>query len=103
MSLISRLPKGLRILHWVIIVNFLINIIYGTYQIFFVLRPEGAGFGPLGDAAKTMDPNMMMARRLYASEVWITIVGLCLYLALTLYLPRLIAMAKTESVSSISE
>lgn len=85
----ARLPRALKIIHWVIIVNFALNVVYGAYQVFFALAPEGH-FGPLGAAAKTMDPNLLMARRMYAIEVWISIAGLCLYLAITEYLPRLL-------------
>jgi hypothetical protein len=86
-----KLPRFLRILHWVIIVNFLLNIVYGGLQVFVALAPEGSSGLPLFGAARTMDPNLMMARRMYAIEVWISVAGLCVYLALTEYLPRLLA------------
>ena len=34
--------------------------------------------------------EQMTVRRLYASEVWISIAGLAIYLAITEYLPRLL-------------
>ena len=86
----AKLPRFLRVLHWVIIVNFLLNVLYGTAQVFFVLAPEGSSGLPLFGAARKIDPDLMIARRLYAVEVWISIGALCVYLALTEYLPRLL-------------
>jgi len=88
-----RLPVFLRALHWVLIVNFVINIVYGSYQIFVVLAPEGSA-GPLFGAAHSMPFEQLVIRRLYASEVWISIAGLAIYLALTEYLPRLLRHAR---------
>lgn len=82
------LPLGLRVLHWVFIINFIANIVYGAYQLFVVLAPEGGSVGPLWGAAKSLGHEQLMARRAYASEVWLSIVGLSLYLAITEYLPR---------------
>ncbi len=83
-----RLSLPWLIIHWVIIVNFLIEIAYAGYQVFFVVRPEGSGVGPLGSAASGIDFEMMVTRRLYASEAWIAIAGLAIYLAVTEMLPR---------------
>ncbi len=85
---IRRLPIFLQVLHWVIIVNFVFNIAYGSYQLFVELTPAGGSVGPLFGAAKDMSADELIIRRLYASEVWISIAGLCVYLALTEYLPR---------------
>ena len=87
----ARLPRLLRVLHWVIIVNFALNIFYGAFQVFVVLAPEGSAGLPLFGAARDLDPQVLMIRRLYAIEVWITIGALCIYVALTEYLPRLLA------------
>ncbi len=84
----AKLPLVLRILHWVIIVNFVVNIFYGGYQVFVVLAP-GDAVGPLFGNATTMSGDLLIARRLYAIEVWISITGLAIYLAITEYLPRL--------------
>ena len=84
------LPVALRVLHWFFIVNFVLNILYGAYQVFVVLAPEGGGIGPLGGAATSMPHEQIMVRRAYAAEVWLSIVGLSLYLAITEYLPRLL-------------
>ena len=76
------------VIHWVIILNFAFEILYAMYMVFAVLRPEGAGFGPLGTAAKSMPTDQLMVRRMYASEAWIAISGLCVYLAITEIKPR---------------
>ena len=87
---LPKLPPALRVLHWVLIVNFVLQIFYGAYQVFFVLAPEGSTGLPLFGAATTMDHELMLIRRMYASEVWIAIGGFSVYLAITEYLPRLI-------------
>lgn len=84
------LPPFLRVLHWGLILNFLINILYGGYQVFFVIVPEGHAGGPLFGAASGMPFEDLVVRRLYASEVWISTAGLAIYLAITEYLPRLL-------------
>jgi hypothetical protein len=76
-----------KVIHWVIIVNFAVQIAYGAYMVFVVVAPEGGG--PLMDQATTFPFEQMMTRRLYASETWIAIVGLSLYLAITEIAPRL--------------
>ena len=85
----NRLPLALRVLHWVVIANFVLEIGYASYMVFFVIVPEGVS-GPLGKAALTMPHDMMVTRRLYAIETWIAVAGLAIYLALTEYLPRLL-------------
>jgi len=87
---LPQLPKVLRVLHWVIIVSFVVNILYGAYQVFFVLTPATGQVGPLFGAASSIPPELVMLRRAYAAEVWLSIVGICVYLAITEYLPRLL-------------
>lgn len=84
-----RLPIALLVVHWVIIANFAIQIAYGGYMVFAVVRPENVS-GPLWAAAKSMPFELMMTRRMYATETWIAIVGLSLYVGLTEMLPRLL-------------
>lgn len=82
---------GLYALHWFIMLNLAVEIFYSTYMIFIVLRPSGVD-GPLWGAAQRLiaeQPDLMMARRAYATEGWIAIVGLSLYVAITEILPRL--------------
>lgn len=86
---------GLLAVHWIIIINFLIEIVYASYVIFVILKPETGG-GPLMDAAKTIDLDLMTRRRLYAIECWLAIVGLAIYLALTEIGPRLKAMRRED-------
>lgn len=83
-----RLPLWLQAIHWLLIVNFLVNMAYGSYQIFVVLAPEGGGSGPLWGAARDLPHELLVARRLYALEVWVSTAGLAVYLAVTEVLPR---------------
>ncbi len=83
----ASLPLWLRALHVVILVNFALQIGYGSYMTFVEVRPEGVT-GPLFGAAASIPHEMMVARRLYASETWIAIVGLSLYVGITEILPR---------------
>ena len=85
---------ALLAIHWIIILNFLVEIIYASYIIFVVLKPE-AGAGPLMDAAKSIDLDLMTRRRLYAIECWLAISGLAVYLAITEIGPRLKAQRRT--------
>ena len=77
----------LQLLHWVIIINFMVEIAYANYMIFTVFSPAEAG--PLFDRAKSFPFEMMMSRRLYAVEAWLAIVGLSIYLAITEIGPRM--------------
>ncbi len=70
------------VLHWIIIINFLFEIFYGFYQIFFKLIPPGGTVGPLWGASATISYELMVSRRLYAIETWIAIAGLAIYLAI---------------------
>lgn len=80
---------ALLALHWVIIGNFLVEIIYAAYMIFEVLQPETGGGGPLWERAKTIPHELMVTRRLYAIEFWLATGGLAIYLAITEIKPRL--------------
>ncbi len=73
--------------HWAIIINFLIEIVYAGHMVFNVIAPEGGG--PLMGRAAEFPFEKMMTRRLYASEAWIAITGLSLYLAITEIGPRM--------------
>ena len=83
-----RRPLLWKVVHGFIIANFVIEIIYAQHMVFSVLRPPGAGWGPLGARALTMDPQQLIIRRMYASEAWVAIAGLCVYLAITEMYPR---------------
>lgn len=75
------------LVHWAIIANFAIEIIYAAYMIFSVLA-FGDG-GPIGAAALEVDHEHMVTRRLYAVEFWLAMGGLSIYLAITEIGPRL--------------
>ena len=79
--------KWMRIIHWVIIINFLTGIGYGMYMVFFVV---GGSRWPLMASAVDTPIEVILKRRLYALESWIAIVGLVVYLALTVFLPSII-------------
>lgn len=84
----KKLPVGLQMLHWLIIVNFLLEIGYGAYMVFFQV---GKGDGkPLFGKAAGVDHETMMVRRMYAAETWIAITGLSLYVGVTEFLPRIL-------------
>ncbi len=77
----------LRFIHWAIILNFVCQVIYAAYMVFFVVKPPGLT-GPLGSKVLDLDFEFIVTRRLYAIEFWIAFVGLSLYLAITEIYPR---------------
>lgn len=78
----------LLVVHWAIILNFVFQVGYAGYMVFAVVKPPEAD-GPLFAAALTMPFEMMVTRRLYASEFWVAFSGLAIYLALTEIAPRM--------------
>jgi len=76
--------KWWKILHWFLIANFLVEIFYSAYQLFFVV----GGGGPLFNRAREISFELLVKRRLYAIEAWIAMAGLSIYLAITEILPR---------------
>jgi len=87
--------KWWRVLHVFIILNFLIEIFYGFYMVFFVV---GGSRWPLMARATETPIEIILKRRLYAIEVWIAVAGLVVYIALTEFLPRkLEMMQKTKA------
>lgn len=80
--------KWLRILHWVIIINFALGILYGAYLTMFVF---GGGGIPLFGRASEAPIETILKRRLYSVETWVATSGLAVYLALTEMLPRKVA------------
>ena len=78
-------------LHWFIIINFIAEIVYGFYMVFFVV---GGGRWPLWARAIDTPSKVILRRRLYAIEVWVAISGFAIYLALTYFLPGIIATLK---------
>ncbi len=77
--------KWWKLLHWFIIINFIVEIVYGFYMVFFVV---GGGRYPLMMRAVDTPVEIILKRRLFSIEVWVAIAGLAVYLALTEFLPR---------------
>jgi hypothetical protein len=73
-----------RIIHYLIITNFILEIVYSITMVFFII---GGGKWPLLRRAVETPVEIILKRRLYAIEAWIAIGALCIYLALTVYLP----------------
>lgn len=91
---VAGIPEGrmkiFKVIHWIIIVNFLLEIVYAGYMVFFKV----GGGGPLFGRANAVSFEIMVTRRLYAIECWIAIAGLSIYLAVTEFYPRFKAEQK---------
>ena len=85
-------PRWWRVLHWLILLNFVIEIFYGAYMIFGVV----GGGRPLFMRAGDLPIDLMVKRRLYAIETWLAIVGFSIYLAVTEILPRKVFFVQHE-------
>lgn len=77
--------KWLRVLHWIIIINFSLGILYGAYLTLFVF---GGGGVPLFGRASEAPVEIILKRRLYSVETWVATSGFAIYLAITEFLPR---------------
>ena len=73
-----------KVIHYLIITNFILEIIYSITMVFFII---GGGKWPLLRRAVETPVEIILKRRLYAIEAWIAIGALSIYLALTVYLP----------------
>jgi hypothetical protein len=71
------MEKKWKILHWIIIINFILQILNGMYQVFI-----WGGALTLFGGSVDLTFEEMVTRRLYAIETWIAIVGLSIYLAI---------------------
>ena len=78
--------KWWKVLHWFIIISFLVGIVYGFFMVFFAV---GGGRYPLWMRAVDTPIEVILKRRLYAIEAWVATAGLAVYLALTELLPRI--------------
>ena len=85
-KILSRLSPVWRGIHWLIIINLLVQCLYGGYMVFFVITT--GHIGPLAEVAKEIPHELMMTRRAYALETWVAIAGLSIYLGVTEILPR---------------
>ena len=83
-----------KILHWFIIINFVIGIVYGFFMVFFAV---GGGRYPLWLRAVDTPIEVILKRRLYAIEAWVATAGLAVYLALTEFLPRILKEMRTTN------
>ena len=86
----------LKIIHYTIIFLLFTEFLYAGFILFFVLKPAGLS-GPLwGKAIELVktNPDLLMARRAYATEAWIAFAGLAVYLAITEIGPRMRAESK---------
>lgn len=68
-----------KIFHVGIITIFSIQILYCLYVFFVVLN---TGNFILFNSAATIDMDLLIKRRLYAIELWISFIGLVVYLAI---------------------
>jgi hypothetical protein len=89
-----------RVIHHLIILNFLVEIIYSFYMVFYVI---GGGHWPLLRKAAQEPIEIILKRRLYAIEAWVAIGALCVYVALTIYLPQLLREMNHKSLETATE
>ena len=68
-----------KIFHYGIITIFSVQILYCLY-VFFVVLNTGNFF--LFNSAASIDMDLLIKRRLYTIEIWISIIGLVIYLAI---------------------
>jgi len=92
-----NLPWGFRAAHYFFILMFVTECFYAGFQVFVVL-----GGGPLFMRAASIDPDILMARRMYAIEGWLALGGLALYIGLTEVVPRRIAQVFQRTVEPIT-
>lgn len=90
-----------KIIHAIILLNFIIEIGYCTFMVFFVLNAGTSG--PLFETVLTIDMDLFLKRRLYAIETWIAIGGLALYVAITELYPRFKRDMINQASSKASE
>ena len=81
------MSMAFRALHLFLILFLAEEVVYAGYQLFVVLAPEGH-IGPLWGAARDLDPQLFLARRLYAIEAWLAGGFLAVYLGITEIAPR---------------
>jgi hypothetical protein len=79
-----------RLLHWTLILIFVGEVAYCAHQVIIVTQPPGTT-GPMFGAALDVPHELMVTRRLYAIEGWMTLIGLMLYIGVTEILPRKLA------------
>lgn len=75
-----KIPLFKKLADLFVIFFFISEILYSAYQILFVFRPKEAAF-ILFSTASEIPMEYFLARRLYAIEFYLAIIGLILYLA----------------------
>ena len=75
-----------RVLHYFILLAFIIFIALGVFQTFFIY--SNGTFGPLYHSAGQMDFTMLVFRRISGIVTWLIIIGFSAYLAITEINPR---------------
>lgn len=88
------MSMAFRALHIFLIVFLAQEVVYAGWQLFVVLAPDGH-IGPLWGAARDLDPQLFLARRLYALEAWLAGGFLAVYLGITEIAPRRAAALHT--------
>jgi hypothetical protein len=91
---IAMKKKLWRGIHYLIIINFLVEIAYSITMVFFIV---GGGKWPLLRKAVETPVEIILKRRLYAIEAWIAIGALAVYLGLTVFLPQKLREIKLEN------
>ncbi|MFO8036096.1 MAG: hypothetical protein R6U57_05670 [Anaerolineales bacterium] len=89
-----------KLIHSLIITNFILEITYSFYMVFFVI---GGGKWPLLRKAVETPMEVILKRRLYAIEAWVAVGGLCIYIAITELLPQKIRFASSEGSQVVGE
>ncbi len=95
-------PLWVKIVHGLILANFVSGMAYAGFVLFVILAPEGGG-GPLWGRAAEVPMELLAKRRLYALEFWVAFSGFAIYLALTELLPRTRANPATGGSPSTEE
>ena len=86
-----------RAAHYAILVMFLVQTAYCFWVVLVVLRPdEVAGPFPLAAHAATVPVEVVVKRRLYAIEGWLSGGVAVLYLAITEVVPRQLEARRAE-------
>ncbi len=95
----GRLSPGWAFVHYFLIFLFVSQMIYAMHQVFVVHGVGGWNPVLLGRATE-ISQEQFMARRMYAIEGWLAMVGLSLYLALTEVLPRVLGVVAAQAADT---
>ena len=101
----GRLSPGWAFVHYFLIFLFVTQMMYCMHQVFVVHGVGGWNPVLLGRATE-ISQEQFMARRMYALEGWLAMIGLSMYLALTEMLPRMLGLfgdRLAESIGGVQE